>query len=195
MFGVISIYVGNKREVKWQHLSGIEHKVSGWSHHNGIIQTTGQPAAVAFLFICLKTKKVIDVFLFVCLFVCLFVFCFVFQLRLVWVLYIFVLYCSWHTIPKYFCRWNMLYLPMRVKCTSVWIANAGALFHEYGDTLVVWYLIKKHNQLSGLLYEVKTSLYAGTGCNWKGSFTGEEVQHDPDQQRCSVSGSLALCWW
>ena len=63
---------GNKREVKWQHLSGIEYKVSGWSHHNGIIQTTGQPAAFAFLFICLKTNKS---FLFVCLFVCfLFVF-------------------------------------------------------------------------------------------------------------------------
>ena len=76
MFGVISIYVGNKREVKWQHLSGIEHKVSGWSHHNGIIQTTGQPAAFAFLFICLKTNKS---FLYVCLFVCLFVFCLFFS--------------------------------------------------------------------------------------------------------------------
>ena len=48
--------------------------------------------------------------------------------------------------------------------------------HEYGDTLVVWHLITKHNQLSG-----KTSLYGSTGCNWKGSFTGEEVRHDPDQ--------------
>ena len=71
MFGVISIYVGNKREVKWQHLSGIEHMQGLWSHHNGIIKTTGQPAAFAFLFICLKTNKS---FLFVCLFVCLFLF-------------------------------------------------------------------------------------------------------------------------
>ena len=31
--------------------------------------------------------------------------------------------------------------------------------------------------------------------NWKGSFTGEEVQNDPDQQHCFVLGSLALCCW
>ena len=49
-----------------------------------------------------------------------------------------------------------------------------------------------HKQLQGVLYEVKTSLYTSTGCNWKGSFTGE-VLHDPDQQHCFVSGSLALC--
>ena len=102
---------------------------------------------------------------FVCLFVCLFVF---FQLWQAWVLCIFVLY--WHTIPKYFCEWNMLYLPMHVRFISVCIANASALFHEYEDTLVVWHLIKKHTQLPGLLYEVKTSLNASTGCNWKGSF-------------------------
>ena len=127
MFGVISIYVGNKREVKWQHLSGIEHKVSGWSHHNGIIQTTGQPAAFAFLFICLKTNK--SFCLFVCLFVC---FLFVFQLRLVWVLCSIVVDTqSLNTSVDEIC------FILCVKCTSVWIANASALFHEYGDTLVV----------------------------------------------------------
>ena len=47
--------------------------------------------------------------------------------------------------------------------------------------------IKKHKRLLGLPYEVKTSLYPSTGGNWKGSFGGEEVQRDPDQQHCSVS--------
>ena len=77
MFGVISIYVGNKREVKWQHLSGIEHKVSG-----ATIMALFKQAAFAFLFIYLKTNKPF-LFLFVCLFVC---FLFVFQLQQVWVL-------------------------------------------------------------------------------------------------------------
>ena len=49
-----------------------------------------------------------------------------------------------------------------------------------------------YKRLPGLLYQVETSLYTSVWCNWKGSFTGEE---DPDQQHCSVSGSLALCCW
>ena len=30
--------------------------------------------------------------------------------------------------------------------------------------------------------QVKSSLYANTGCDWMGSMTGEEVQHAPDVQ-------------
>ena len=59
---------------------------------------------------------------------------------------------------------------------------------KYGDSN--GHFIKKHKQFPGLLYEVKTSLHASIECNLKGSFTGEVVQHDPDQQHCSVSGSL-----
>ena len=49
-------------------------------------------------------------------------------------------------------------------------------------------LINKHKQISGLLYSKLKLTYcnANTGCNWKGSFAGEEVQHHPEQQHCSV---------
>ena len=48
-------------------------------------------------------------------------------------LYIFVLYFSWHTIPRYFCGGTMLYLWMSVRqrlcdiLISICIANASAL--------------------------------------------------------------------
>ena len=55
----------------------------------------------------------------------------------------------------------MLHLCMSVRLVSVCIANASALFHEYGDSNSKYDISsKKHKQLPGLLYEVKTSLYA-----------------------------------
>ena len=39
---------------------------------------------------------------------------------------------------------------------------------------------------------MKTNYRIIYNCKWKGSFTGEEVQHDPDQQQFSFSGSLVL---
>ena len=49
----------------------------------------------------------------------------------------------------------MLHLCMSVRLVSVCIANASALFHEYGDSDSKYdYDIssKKHKQLPGLLY-------------------------------------------
>ena len=61
---------------------------------------------------------------------------------------------------------------------SVCIANASALFHEYGDGNSKMTSYQIHKQLPVLLYEVKAScIYIG--CNWKGSFAGEEVLASP----------------
>jgi len=65
-------------------------------------------------------------------------------------------------------------------------------FYEYGDNNSNMTSHQRHKQLPGLVYEVKASLYASTGCNWKDSFTGEEVQHDPDQQHALFCFSLVL---
>ena len=46
------------------------------------------------------------------------------------------------------------------------------------ETTIV--MTSHQKQLPGLVYEVKASFYASTVCNGKDSFTGEEVQHDPD---------------
>ena len=53
-------------------------------------------------------------------------------------------------------------------------------FYEYGDNNSNMTSHQRHKQLPGLVYEVKASFYASTVCNGKDSFTGEEVQHDPD---------------
>ena len=86
-------------------------------------------------------------------------------------------------------------------CVLLWRKCA----HPNASALLLWmetviHLIKKHKQLPTLYYMQLICKYSklaymevATGCiNWKGSFTGE-VQHDPDQQHCSVSGSLASC--
>ena len=35
--------------------------------------------------------------------------------------------------------------------------------------------------------------YASIGCNWKGIFAGEDVQHDPDQQLGSAAKPAPYC--
>ena len=40
--------------------------------------------------------------------------------------------------------------------------------------------------------QVKSSLHANTGCDWKGSFTGEEVQHAPDVQFQEVQLTIII---
>ena len=65
-------------------------------------------------------------------------------------------------------------------------------FMNMETIIVIWHLIKRHKQLPGLVYEVRTSLYACTGCNWKDSFAGEEVQHDPATLFCFRKFSLVL---
>ena len=72
-------------------------------------------------------------------------------------------------------------------CSWHSIFSGGSMLHlsmRVRRPLHVWH---------ALLYEVKTSLYAR--CNWKGSFAGEGVQHDPCRSRPATlfcSGSLAL---
>ena len=82
-------------------------------------------------------------------------------------MYIRALLYSWHTIHG----GSILHLCMSVRLISVCIANASALFLNMETVIVIWHLIKRHKQLPGLVYEVKASLYASTGCNWKDSFT------------------------
>ena len=52
---------------------------------------------------------------------------------------ILVLYCSWHTIPRYFCGGSMLHLWMSVRLISVCIANASALFISMETVIVIWH--------------------------------------------------------
>ena len=66
----------------------------------------------------------------------------------------------------------MFHLWMSVILISVSIANSSALFHVNMQTVIVIQHLKKHKQLQGLLYEMKTSLQSQTS---------------------NVSGSLALC--
>ena len=61
---------------------------------------------------------------------------------------------------------------------SYCVANASALF---GDAIV-----NMTSHQKGLLYEVKLAYIQQQDGNWRGSLAGEEVQHDSDQQRCSV---------
>ena len=116
-----TFYVANKRKVKCWDSLGIEHRVSDLSHHSSDHWTCNYWTTSSFcipLYMPILNKSFFQLWQ---------------KHSKVCAVCIFVLYFSWHTIPRYFCGGTMLYLWMSARqrlcdiLISICMANASAL--------------------------------------------------------------------